>query len=181
MLLTPSIQLNRGKKRVKKTPLPHFLTWLYHRVHLLIVLPSYGDNRPQKELLYRYPILQLSKKPLSYLLQFKTQDIGALSMGTLCRTPHCVKPPLKYISLNLEAVPADLRAWFFPGTEPSLLSLFASCGLPGSSPGPSAPLLLVQSELPRKAGSRGLQGALCARSPAQGKDTEWGQHSHSWP
>lgn len=53
-------------------------------------------------------------------------------MGTLCRTPHYVKSSLKYISLNLEVVPADLYEWLFPDAEPSLLSLFASCGLPGS-------------------------------------------------
>lgn len=156
MLFTPSIQLNRGKKKVKKKPLPQFLTWLYRHVHLLIVLSSYRDNRPQKELQYQYPTLQLIKKLLNFLCPCKTQAIGVLTTGSLCRTPCSVKPSLKYISLNLEVIPADLYKWLFPDAEPSLLALFASRGLPGSSHGPSALLLLVLSELPGKVGAAGV-------------------------
>lgn len=47
-------------------------------------------------------------------------------MGTLCRTLQCVEPSLKYISSNLEEVPADLNeCLFFPDTELSMLSLSA--------------------------------------------------------
>lgn len=146
----------QGKEKGEKTPLPHFLTWLYRHVHLLIVLSSYWGTRPQKELWYQYPTLQLIKKLLNFLRPCKTQAIGVLTIGSLCRTPCSVKPSLKYISLNLEVVPADLYKRPFPDAEPSLLFLFASRGPPGSSHGPSAPLLVVQSELPRKVGAAGV-------------------------
>lgn len=102
-------------------------------------------------------------------------------MGTLCRTPHYVKPSPNCISLNLEAVPVDLKEQLFPDAEPSLLPLFASCGLLGSGHGPLAPLLPLQSELPGKVGSWGLQGVLCARGLAKGKDMEQEHHFHLWP
>lgn len=73
-----------------------------------------------------------------------------LTKGTLRGTPHSVKPSLKYISLILEVDPAHLHKRLFSDAEPSVFSLFAGCGLHGSSHGPPAPLLLVQSEFPGK-------------------------------
>ena len=120
-----------GKEKGEKNPpLSPFLNWLYHHMHLLIILPSYWGNGPPKGLPYRYPTLQPIKEPLNFLLQFKTQDIGVVTMGTRCRTPHCVKPSLKHISLNFEVVPADFYEWlFFQDAETSLLSWSANCGM----------------------------------------------------
>lgn len=154
-------------------------------MHISLLFCFLIEIIPQNELMYKYPTLQLTKKPLNLLLQFKTQDTGMVTKGIPCRTPHSAKPALKYVSLNLEVVPADFIRMALP--RHGALRVGLICKLwSGSRHRLSAPLLLVQSKLSRKEGSRGLQGALGARGPAprgpaQERDMEQRQHSHLWP
>lgn len=102
MLFIGSIQLNKGKRKMKK-PLWHIL----NAIILFCTAPNwsfYGDIRPQKDSLRKYFIFQLIKISSS----LKLRHTWIFTMRTLCKTACCKESSLKHISSNSQVVSADL-------------------------------------------------------------------------
>ena len=125
-LFIASIQLNKGKRKVKKL--------LWHIVNAIILFctapdwSSNGDSRPQKDPLYKQFIFRLIKISS---LSLKLRHTWHFTMRTLCKTAHCEEPSLKHFFKSTSS-PCRLNTCLFPDTELSLVYLSTSSGLPGS-------------------------------------------------